>query len=244
MENSHYQLATRRIEENPKLKLEYLLCMLCKNTLWVPEKCRGCNTHFCKFCIEFHRLKTKNCPMCGFEYIRTIADHFLNEDLNSLKVKCIYNFNGCNKIMDYQSVRSHEEECVYKEKLCEECNSKILKKNYHTHIVLCKESLTDNLTIDMNQIIIYFQEKLEKLEKENIDDIERLRKIFFDSYEQKESTIRKLLSKMEHQQHTIEEIVKEREKIDKGEIFGSREEKKYEEQKSNVLNNQENCMII
>jgi len=148
MDSLHYQIHTDRVIPSEKIKVEYLTCFLCKNILWQPEKCEECNTHFCKYCKKFSLLKSKKCPSCLCEYISKSADFYLNEDLKDLVIKCIYSMNGCNKAVEYDLLQNHENDCIYNEQICEECNKKILKKNYHTHIILCKNSVCNNLQID------------------------------------------------------------------------------------------------
>lgn len=212
MDKSHYQIQTHRVLENQKIKIEYLTCFICKNVLWYPEQCALCNTHYCRFCIKFGLLKSKKCPCCLNDYLPMDGDTFLQEDLNELLVRCIYTYNGCNKAFKYEKLLTHEEECIYKEKNCEECNKKILKKDYHTHIIICKNSVNDCIDIDYNQIVIYFQDKLAKIEKENLEDIDKVKKNFLDIFQQKENVLNGLLQKMEKQQKLLEDIIKEREK--------------------------------
>jgi hypothetical protein len=213
MELGHYQLHTDRVISNQKVNVDYLSCFLCKNILWQPEKCNDCSTHFCRFCIRFSLLKSRKCPTCLNEYYPVSPDHYLVEDLNNLQVKCVHTYSGCNKILVYKSMSEHENECIYKEKVCEECNTKILKKSYHTHIVLCKNSVSQYLAIDFHQIVMYFQEKLEKLQKENMEEIDKLKKTFVDVYTQKEIHLGELLQKLEKQKKLLEEILNDREKM-------------------------------
>jgi hypothetical protein len=212
MESLHYQINTDRVIPSEKIKIEYLTCFLCKNILWQPEKCAECNIHSCKYCIKFSLLKTKKCPSCLCDYNSKSADFYLNEDLKDLVIKCIYSFNGCNKAVEYDLIQKHENECIYKEQICEECNKKILKKNYHTHIILCKNSVSNNLQIDYGQIIFYFKDKLNKIDRENTEDLEKIKKNFVDVYNQKMQILNSLLEKLEKQQNILEEIAAEREK--------------------------------
>jgi hypothetical protein len=214
MDASHYQINSERIIPKPHININFLLCALCNNILWQPEKCRECHTHFCRFCIVFSCLKSKKCPECRQDYSSKSPDSYLVEDLAELQVKCFYSYNGCTQVLRYPQVTVHEAECVYKEMPCEECGKKILKKNYHTHIVLCKNSVAENgLNIDYRQIIVYFQEKLERIEREGQDELERLKKNFSDAYSQKQTTISNLIAKMDKQRKLLEDIMIEREKI-------------------------------
>jgi len=60
--------------------------------------------------------------------------------------------------------------------------------------------------------LVYFQDKLEKIEKENLEDLEKLRKNFQESYLQKEGSLTNLINKMDKQRNILEEITLEREK--------------------------------
>lgn len=210
---SHYQIHSDRALINTKIKVEYLLCQICRSVLWQPEKCQQCQSHFCKFCIRFSLLKSKKCPCCLVDYSSSNPDHYLVIDLNELILKCIYTYNGCNKCLSYKEIIEHENLCIYKEKVCEECNKKILIKDYHPHIIICKNSISNVFSIDFNQILGYFQEKLNKVEKENKEELSKLKKTYEEIFTQKEVVLTNLLNKMNNQQKIIEELVNETEKL-------------------------------
>lgn len=231
MEKSHYLLNRDRLTIDTKVEINYLLCEICQNILYEPEKCKSCSSHFCKFCIHFSQLKCKNCPVCHEIYVSDPPDSFLYSDLLELKVKCIHSINGCTKFINYSDIFSHEENCIYKEKTCEECNAKILKKNYHTHIILCKNSLENNLLVDYNQIINYFNEKLNKIEQENLLEIEKAKKQYEETLSKKEEALNLLISKMEKQQLVLEELVNYKQK------------NQIENEANNKFNN-DNCLIF
>jgi hypothetical protein len=232
MESSHYQLHLDRVKTDEKLRMNYLSCGICKNILWEPEKCEYCKTHFCRFCITFSLLKSKNCPSCVNEYKRGNSDYFLLEDLKDIIINCNYAFNGCTKAINYDQIKSHEDECIYKEKDCEECNTKVLKKYYHTHIIICKNNVSNDLLIDCKQIITYYQEKLNKLERENLLDIENLKKSYSEAFNQKEDTINKLLKTIQRQHQVLEEICKGKEKL------------VYQTEENSKIGNKINCNFI
>lgn len=212
MDSSHYQIHIDRVIPKSNIKLDYLLCQICTNVLWQPEKCNSCHTHYCRFCIVFSLLKNKKCPTCSEVYAPKSPDTFLIEDLQDLSVKCYYTTNGCNKILNYSAITKHESECIYREQNCEECNKKILKKNYHTHIVLCKNSFPEELGIDYRQILVYFSDKLQRIERENSDDLEKLKKNFMENYHNKELILANLFKKFQKQKKMLEEVVIENEK--------------------------------
>lgn len=213
MDTSHYQILLDRVVPKQNININFLLCNICSNILWQPEKCKGCQTHFCRFCILFSLLKSKKCPNCFVDYSPKSPDTFLVEDLEDLQIKCLYYYNGCNIIQNYGLIFKHENECIFKEITCEECNQKILKKFYHTHIILCKNTIPENLSIDVRQIVYYFKEKLEKIELENIDELEKLKKYFYELYTNKEEKLNNLIAKMERQTKQFEEIFDESQKL-------------------------------
>jgi hypothetical protein len=210
MESAHYQIHPDRVIPGKKVKLDYLLCQICNNLIWQPEKCSTCKSHFCRFCISFSLLKDRKCSACLNEYIKSPPDHYLIEDLSDLNVKCVYSFNGCNRIVNYEKITHHEKDCIYKEIICEECNTKILKKYYHTHIIICKNAFSGkNFFLDCTQIINYYQDKFNKIEKDNLEDITMIRKNFKDIAQQKEDSINKMLMTIQKQHKQLEEIANE-----------------------------------
>jgi len=212
MNSSHYHIHSDRILINENFNIQFILCKICKNVLWEPEKCIDCQIHFCKFCILFHLLKSKKCPNCLLEYSSKSPDTFLLEDLNDIGVKCIYSYNGCNKILKYESIRNHENLCIYKELSCEECGHTILKKNYYSHIILCKNTYPKDIKIDYSQIIIYFQGILQKIENDNCVQLESIKMNFNEMYAQKEKNLQNLILTMEKQRKILEEFGIEKEK--------------------------------
>jgi hypothetical protein len=212
MDSNHYLIHPNRAIKTPSIKIDYLCCNLCGNILWQPEKCKSCHSHFCKFCIVFSLLKTKKCLQCLNEYNPSSPDSFLVEDLDELQITCLNSIHGCSVSNKYSSIQKHENECIYREVNCPDCNTKILKKDFHTHIIICKSIIPNNFFIDFRQVIIYFNDKLGKLENDNLTDLEKLRKGFSETLSQNELKLQNIFLKMEKQKKQIEDIIYEREK--------------------------------
>jgi hypothetical protein len=212
MDSNHYLIHPARVIKTPGLKIDFLCCILCGNIIWQPEKCKFCHTHFCKFCIVFSLLKTKKCLQCLNEYNPSSPDSFLVEDLKELQIICQNKIHGCNASNKYTTILKHESDCIYREINCQDCNNKILKKDFHTHMIICKSILPKDFFIDYRQVIVYFNDKLEKVENENLVNLEKLKKSLTETLSQNELKLQNIFLKMEKQKKQVEDLIYEREK--------------------------------
>ncbi|CAF1383224.1 unnamed protein product [Adineta ricciae] len=114
-----------------------LECPICHNILWKPVACNTCENAFCAYCIhkwinQRDSKSEKICPFaCTFEEKR--APPVLNKLLTKLQIYCAYRDNGCQQILNYDALETHQKTCEYKSIICSVC-----------HIIITNQNLTDN----------------------------------------------------------------------------------------------------
>jgi len=101
----------------------YVRCKICKLFLEEPLYCITCNSTVCKNCH-----KKCNSNLHSSRHIKTI--------LENIKFKCSYDFNGCNKELDYMELIQHIQICNKK------TNEKFPKNIF--------QNLNNNNNIDKN----------------------------------------------------------------------------------------------
>ena len=92
-----------------------LICPICFNLLKYPISCSSnniCHT-FCKECIDKYLIEKKTCPICkqNFEYKENIE---IEKILKKINFKCLFQKEGCTKIMKYSEYLNHIKECEFK----------------------------------------------------------------------------------------------------------------------------------
>ena len=112
-----------------KEKAKDLICPICLQLLINPINCSDeKNSHsFCKGCIDKYLKEKDKCPICqlNFEYKR---NNKTIDELNKLYFRCIFESEGCNKIVSYSEYFNHINNCKYN-KIKYECQVK--KYNYN-----------------------------------------------------------------------------------------------------------------
>lgn len=119
---------------------ELIVCHICQGILWLPIACQNCETPYCSSCIEGWKQETSQpipCPNNCSGFIERKCSAAIFHILSTLEVKCLYTSNGCNKILPYNSLDSHEEHCDYRQKPCSGCRQKIATKNFKDHYNEC-----------------------------------------------------------------------------------------------------------
>ena len=109
-----------------------LECSICHNILWKPVSCKTCENAFCAYCIHKWIKQHDICPFaCKFEEKR--APPVLDKLLSKLQIYCVYRDNGCQQILNYDALETHQKTCEYKSIICSVC-----------HIVITNQNLTDS----------------------------------------------------------------------------------------------------
>jgi hypothetical protein len=121
---------------------ELIICSLCQGILWKPKACKNCETPYCSLCIKVRQRKTlepircsTTCHCPGF-IEHTCSRHILLI-LSRLEIKCRYTLHGCNEILPYNNLETHEEACDYQQKTCSGCQKQIAKKDFQDHYNAC-----------------------------------------------------------------------------------------------------------
>ena len=112
------------------------LCMICKQIVLFPKKCKNCNMKMCKKCIK--DLENEKCLECNqITYELELTDDETNE-LKKFKLKCLN--KECEittNIIDYYN---HIEKCDFSEVVCNYCNNEEFTfKNFSDHLNKCVE---------------------------------------------------------------------------------------------------------
>ena len=99
-----------------------LQCKICMNIINDPYDCMCCNQTFCKTCITNYIKMNKKCPYSNFfgkekvdsiENIKPSSSN-LKKLVSSLKFRCVYQSNGCNRELSIEDLSEHEANCSYK----------------------------------------------------------------------------------------------------------------------------------
>jgi hypothetical protein len=113
--------------------------------------------------------------------------------LGKLKIRCIYNKNGCEEILLLDNLENHEKICRFDKSFCEKC--------------FC------NLSVDHNCIESLFQSKQNLIESNNqlIDDNNKLKERLNFANDK----ISSLNSEIENYLRTIQELISANETVKK-----------------------------
>jgi len=122
---------------------EELICCICQNIFVSPITCANCENQFCTKCInDWTRINGKKICPNKCELILKKSPPITKGILSKLKFYCIFKENGCNTIIDYDNVITHETNCDFQLELCSGCNKDFLKKEIKTHQENCDELMT------------------------------------------------------------------------------------------------------
>jgi len=127
-----------RVTDGPYL--DFVICSLCRGVAWIPIICHNCEALYCSLCVKSHhatKLDPIQCPSkcSGFSKGRCSAVVF--GILSKLNVTCRNQVYGCEEIVHYNSLETHEEECGYRQKDCSGCQNQISKKDFNDHFGTC-----------------------------------------------------------------------------------------------------------
>ena len=108
------------------------MCFICEHLI-EDISILPCNHYFCKDCIISWINEEEKCPECSeeanTEKIKG-ATLFINRAFSGFKIKC--SLDNCDEFIEYESIKSHETECLEKMIPCEHCEEK--KETAKTYI--------------------------------------------------------------------------------------------------------------
>ena len=87
------------------------------------EICKKCQTVYCMDCIQVWKKTSNICPMrCSPMQLIKVQDTIVAQQLAAIKIKCKYEFFGCDEKILLKEYRKHEIECPYRQETCQACN--------------------------------------------------------------------------------------------------------------------------
>ena len=84
-----------------------VICPLCKNILIEPFMCKGCQSDFCKKCIDEKLKNDKKCPINKCENPDYQKDINRKNTLAKLKFEC----EKCGMEIKYEKIKEHVDNC-------------------------------------------------------------------------------------------------------------------------------------
>ena len=83
-----------------------------------PIECSYCQQLLCSHCKNKILENDRRCPQCRERLIPNKINRNLKCILETLKVKCQFNLNGCIELLSFERLVQHEQECVYQGASC------------------------------------------------------------------------------------------------------------------------------
>lgn len=167
---------SRLINNNSNIKtiMNILKCKICKNILLNPYDCSKCGNTFCYNCISKLKQNKMSCPFNCKLFEITPSSFGIKKFLNQLKFYCKYKNNGCNEIVPYLDIESHENSCPFNIVTCPnaQCRVKIKNDMLENHIQNeCPFTLFEckNCNINLNRKDMILHNKMCKQIKEQLD---------------------------------------------------------------------------
>ncbi|CAF3686518.1 unnamed protein product [Adineta steineri] len=129
-------------------------CPVCDHILWKPVTCTSCENSFCFQCIQIWLFEQQEqiiecldnedendylaksfsltrCPFNCSPYIQRKCPSLLISILSKLTIECRNKIYGCEKILFYEQLEKHEEECCqYKIIHCSGCQQDMFKEHF------------------------------------------------------------------------------------------------------------------
>jgi hypothetical protein len=142
--NDSIWVSENRYETIPQSSLvELVICPIIPHILLDPVSCPKCETHFCRKCLEKSMEKDSRCPVCRQDIHISPPQKILNNLLDRLRVHCFNFEKGCELPIKYSHQRSHREECLYQEVVCDRfrCGSTMLRMDLESHRKQCETEL-------------------------------------------------------------------------------------------------------
>lgn len=204
VEKNTKRIPAYRIVNNEFIKLDRLLCFICKNILIDMRKCSLCFTHYCKECIDdLHTDQGNKCPKCAIAEAKfEEGEVYLNRFLNDLLIFCKYSDKGCEEISYYNNIFQHESICQHRDKYCENCDKVYPYDEYYEHLVDCyRVSDQGEASIKQKRVISLVKALDEKITKINYDNKYGINNVRLE--------INKSIDKIEDKMRIIEKFVTE-----------------------------------
>ena len=115
--------------------LQILKCKICLNILLNPYDCSKCGNSFCFSCINKLKESDTKCPFGCTDYEIMPSSFAIKKFLNQLHFSCLNKENGCNEIISYNNIETHDKNCEYINSICpnNQCGMKLpwhLLKNH------------------------------------------------------------------------------------------------------------------
>lgn len=148
-------------DENRLDLANFFACAICTMVVKDPLECKGCDSLFCKECLEPWTSKNEHCPKkCkGNEAVEFGTMHrFAKQELQALKFKC--KSPNCDKVHKYADALAHIHTCEHQLQPCPQgCGMGIHGQDleYHTKVQcaktkhICKDCEEDVFPNDREQ---------------------------------------------------------------------------------------------
>ncbi|CAF4070998.1 unnamed protein product [Rotaria magnacalcarata] len=131
-------IGSDRIRGSSAVNVDLLECPICHGLLWIPIACQRCETSFCSACINrWLAANPRKCPNRCKIYIERKCPSFIVKLLAQLQLACYYQSRGCERVIPYEALETHESECDYQPQQCPGCRLEVLKKDFDNHTSGC-----------------------------------------------------------------------------------------------------------
>ena len=116
--------------------LELIKCKICFNILLNPYDCTICGNSFCYSCINSLIENNQSCPFKCTSYQIKPSSFGITSYLSKLNFSCLNKNNGCNEIIPYNNLITHDKECKYFYTTCPniQCSKKMKWTLLENHI--------------------------------------------------------------------------------------------------------------
>jgi len=190
-----------------------LTCTICMCLLNDPLMCTGCETPFCRKCIENWKTKNDSCPSRCKPFLLKDISKTLKSLLDRVFLKCK---NGCSvSLLEFPK---HQDTCnpENKEIKCFNCDSKLI----NTTQIKMSENQFLNLQIQLDELSILNTENQKEIKKksdkfklyeDNIRGLEKKITLLEKSLEDSNNELQKkddMIKKFNLEKHEIEERYK------------------------------------
>eukprot|EP01022_Parablepharisma_sp_SALTPOND_P004368 TRINITY_DN120168_c0_g1_i1.p1 TRINITY_DN120168_c0_g1~~TRINITY_DN120168_c0_g1_i1.p1 ORF type:complete len:671 (-),score=20.76 TRINITY_DN120168_c0_g1_i1:433-2445(-) len=135
------QISMDRVKGLPSEHFILLRCNICGSLAQDLVSCENCFEPYCKDCIESYANEHNGFCKCSLMYVPKPPDEKTKHWLGKIKVACCFAEKGCNELLPYSEVLSHETtKCGYRSVVCK-CGKTICAKDIEVHKLECSEQL-------------------------------------------------------------------------------------------------------